>query len=231
MGTRVRPARRPPPTATRIEVEQVQSPPRTQPPYVPIRRTAWPTRRSPRLLWLAAAAVLAIAVALALVHRPSHAERASDLRGFLQDMSTSIESCAGGVGESLTAMQGIEAGASHDVADGAQVATDGATNCTLAYSMQIDDLTSYQVTQSLASFGLATAVRGLVTWADPDAVHVQTDIANVISARTPQARTQAQAQLHGALQVLDRQRQAVDAVLERAITSLSVHAAPPRLPG
>ena len=209
----------------------MQSPPRTQPPYVPIRRSGWPTRRSPRLLWVAGAAVLAIAVALALVHRPSHAEQASDLRGFLQDMNTSIESCAGGVGESLTAMQGIESGASRDVADGAKVATDGANNCTLAYSMQLDDLTSYQVTQSLTSYHLAAAVQGLVTWADPDAVTVQTDIAKVIDARSPQSRAQAQATLHGALRVLDAQRTAVDAVMTHAITSLSVHAAPPRLPG
>jgi hypothetical protein len=214
-----------------MEAEQVQSPPQTQPPYVPIRRTAWPTRRSPRLLWLAGAVVLVIAVAVALVHRPSQAERASDLRGFLQDMNTSIESCAGGVSESLTAMQGIESGASHDVADGAKVATDGATNCTLAYSMQIDDLTSYQVSQSLTSFNLNSVVQGLVTWADPDAVNVQTDIANVIRARTPPARARAQATLRSALRVLDAQRSAVDAVMEHAITSLSAHAAPPRLPG
>jgi hypothetical protein len=200
-------------------------------PSDPIRRTAWPTRRSPRLFWIAGAVILAIAVAVALVHRPSQAERASDLRGFLQDMNTSIESCAGGVGESLTAMQGIESGASDDVADGAKVATDGATNCTLAYSMQIDDLTSYQVSQSLTSFHLDSAVQGLVTWADPDAVHVQTDIANVIRASTPPERAQAQATLRSALRVLDAQRGAVDAVLEQAITSLSAHAAPPRLPG
>jgi hypothetical protein len=175
--------------------------------------------------------VLAVAVALALVHRPSQAERGSDLRGFLRDMNTAIESCAGGVGESLTAMQGIESGASHDVADAAKVATDGATNCTMAYSMQIDDLTSYQVTESLASFHLAAVVRGLVTWADPDAVHVLTDIANVIKASTPQARSQATATLHGALLVLDAQRAAVDTVMEHAITSTSAHATPPRLPG
>jgi hypothetical protein len=200
-------------------------------PSDPIRRTAWPTRRSPRLLWLAGAVILAIAVAVALVHRPSQAERASDLRGFLQDMSNSIESCAGGVSESLTAMQGIESGASDDVADGAKVATDGATNCTLAYSMQIDDLTSYQVTESLASFHLDSVVQGLVTWADPDAVHVQTDIANVIRAGTPPERAQAQATLRSALRVLDAQRGAVDAVMEKAVTSLSANGAPPRLPG
>ncbi len=209
----------------------MHSPLRTESPHVPIRRTAWPTRRSPRLLWAAGAVVLAVAVALALVHRPSQAERASDLRGFLRDMNTAIESCAGGVSESLTAMQGIESGASDDVADAAKVATDGATNCTMAYSMQIDDLTSYQVTESLASFQLAAVVRGLVTWADPDAVTVQTDIANVINARTPQARSQATATLHGALRVLDAQRAAVDTVVEHAITSLSAPTAPPKLPG
>ena len=174
---------------------------------------------------------MAIAVAVALVHRPSQAERASDLRGFLQDMNNSIESCAGGVSESLTAMQGIESGASDDVADGAKVATDGSTNCTLAYSMQLDDLTSYQVTESLTGYHLASVVRGLVTWADPDAVRVQTDIADVIRADTPQARDQATAQLHSALRVLDAQRTAVDTVMEHAIRSLSAHAAPPKLPG
>lgn len=209
----------------------MRSPPRAESPYVPIRRTAWPTRRSPRLLWAAGAVVLAVAVALALVHRPSQAERASDLRGFLRDMSTAIESCAGGVGESLTAMRGIESGASDDRADAAKVAADGATNCTLAYSMQIDDLTSYQATESLARFRLAAVVRGLVTWADPDAVRVQTDIANLINTSTPQARSQATATLHRALRVLDAQRAAVDAVMEYAITSTSAHAAPPRLPG
>jgi hypothetical protein len=209
----------------------VQSPPQTDSPYTPIRRTAWPTRRSPRLFWVAGAVVLAVALAVALVHRPSPSERASDLRGFLSDMNTAIESCAGGVSESLTAMQGIESGASDDIADGAKVATDGSTNCTLAYSLQLDDLTSYQVTESLAGYHLASVVQGLVTWADPDAVRVQTDIADVIRAPTPQARNQATAQLHGALRVLDAQRTAVDTVMEHAIRSLSAHAAPPKLPG
>jgi hypothetical protein len=168
---------------------------------------------------------------VALVHRPSPSERASDLRGFLSDMNTAIESCAGGVSESLTAMQGIESGVSDDVADGAKVATDGSTNCTLAYSMQLDDLTSYQVTESLAGYRLASVVQGLVIWADPDAVRVQTDIADVIRAPTPQARDQATAQLHSALRVLDAQRTAVDTVMEHAIKSLSVHAEPPKLPG
>ena len=74
----------------------MQSPPRVEPPYVPIRRSAWPARRSPQLFFVAAAVLLAIATAVALVQRPSTAQRASDLRGFLHDMTTAIESCAGG---------------------------------------------------------------------------------------------------------------------------------------
>ena len=209
----------------------MQSPPRTNPPYVPIRRTAWPTRRSPRLLFVALAVLLVIGLSVGLVHRPSSGQRAADLRGFLTDMTTDIESCAGGVGESLTALQGIESGSSHQVTDAIGVATDGATNCTLAYSMQIDDLSSYQVTESLASFHLAAVVEGLVNWADPDAVNVQTDVAHVLAARTPQAKSKANASLQAALKTMNAQRAAVDAVLQHAITSLSLHASPPKLPG
>jgi len=209
----------------------VQSPPRVDPPYVPIRRTTWPTRRSSRLLFAAAAVLLAIAAAVALVQRPSTPQRASDLRGFLHDMTTDIESCAGGVGESLTALHGIESGSSHQVADAISVAQYGASNCSPANSMQIDDLTSYQVTESLASFHLASVVDGLVNWAAPDAVNVQTDVANVLAARTPAARDKANAALTGALRALDKQRASIDAALEHAITTLSAHAAPPTLPG
>jgi hypothetical protein len=209
----------------------VQSPPRVDPPYVAIRRTAWPTRRSPRLLFVAVTVLLAMGASVALVHRPSQPERASDLRAFLHDMTTDIQSCAGGVSESLTGLQGIESGSNHQVADAIGVARYGASNCTLANSMQIDDLASYQVTESLASFHLASVVEGLVTWAHPDAVNVQNDVANVLAARTPQAKASATAALQGALRTLDAQRAAVDTVLNHAITSLSAHATPPRLPG
>jgi hypothetical protein len=209
----------------------MQSPPRVNPPHATIRRNAWPTRRSPRLLFAAAAVLLAIGTALTLVHRPSQAQRAADLAGFLHDVTTQIESCAGGVGESLTALHGITSGESHQVADAISVARYGASNCSPANSMQLDDLVSYQVTESLASFHLAAAVEGLVNWADPDAVNVQTDVARVLAARTPQARTTATAALRQALRTLDAQRAAVDGILDHAIRSLSAHAAPPRLPG
>src|SRR6266700_703382 len=147
-------------------------PPGGDPPYVPIRRSpwptrpSWPTRHAPPWLLLAAVLIAAGALLVALVHRPSQAQRASDLRGFVTDMNNDIESCAGGVRESLFALQQIQSGASHDVAT--------------AINKLLDDLESYQVTESLASFRLAAVVTGLVDWDAPDAMDVQTDVARVL---------------------------------------------------
>jgi len=70
----------------------VASPPGGEPPYVPIRATRWPVRRTPGWLILAGLAVIAVTVVLSLVHRPSTAQRAQDLRGFLQTVNSDIES-------------------------------------------------------------------------------------------------------------------------------------------
>ena len=209
----------------------VDSPPRADPPYVPIRHTRWPVRRTPRGVLLACVALLAVTVLVGLAHRPSQAQRASDLHGFLTDMNTGIESCAGGVSESLTVLRQIETGASRDLATAINIAQTGANNCSPANSMALDDLEQYQVTESLASFRLARAVTGLVNWAAPDAVNVQTDVATVLQAGRGQPRSRAMATLRQALGKLDAQRTAVDSVIESAIRSLSADAEPPHLPG
>ena len=201
------------------------------PPYVPIRHTRWPTRRAPRWALPAAALIVVGAVLVGLVHRPSTAERASDLRAFLSDMTTDIESCAGGVGESLTALREINTGVSHDRATAVSIATTGAANCSPANNSQLDDLEEYQVTESLASFNLGRVVTGLVNWAAPDAQNVQNDVARVLQARSPQARRAATSALDRALRRLGAQRRAVDAIMEAAIRALSAHAKPPYLPG
>jgi hypothetical protein len=200
----------------------------------PVRASGWPQRRIPRWAYLAAAVLLVISVAVGLAHKPSQAERASDLRGFLQVVTSDIESCAAGVGESLQALHLVQSGADDsagDVSDGISVAQQGAANCAPANNEQIDDLENYQVSESLYSFRLAGVVTGLVNWAAPDAVRVQTDVANVLSAGAAPARSRAQAALTVALAALDRQRAAVDSVLDHAIRSLAVHESGPRLPG
>jgi hypothetical protein len=200
----------------------------------PSHATGWPVRRTPRWVLLAAVAVLAITAVVALVHKPSRAERASDLRGFLQEVTTDIESCAGGVGESLTALHEVQtedSGSSGDDSDAISIARQGAANCSPANNEQIDDLENYQVPESLDSFQLAGVVTGLVDWAAPDAEQVQADIAQVLTAASPRAKIRAETTLSHALSTLDAERSAVDTVMNAAIESLAVHASPPRLPG
>jgi hypothetical protein len=205
----------------------------TDPPYVPIRASGWSVHRTPRWLVLTGIGLLVIAVAVALVHKPTRAEQASDLRGVLQEMTTDIESCAGGVGESLLALHEVQGGSDTgpDVSDAISVAQQGAANCSPANNEEIDDLENYQVPESLDSFQLAGVVAGLVNWAAPDAERVQTDVANVLAARSPGQKASAEAALRHALATLDAQRTAAESVLDRAIKALAVHASPPRLPG
>jgi hypothetical protein len=211
------------------------SPPvRTEPPYVPIRRGRWPVGRTPRWLVPAVAALVAAAVLVGLAHRPSSAQRAADLRAFLADMRTDIQSCAGGVGESLAALRGLgplPSPKTSEVKDTISIATYGASNCSPANSMPLDDLDQYQVTESLASFHLNRVVTGLVNWAAPDAIDVQTDVVAVLRARDARASSSAMAALRRALSRLDAQRAAVDSIIENATRSLSANAAPPVLPG
>jgi hypothetical protein len=212
----------------------MSSPVRADPPYVPIRHTRWPVRRTPWWALVALALLIVAGLLVGLSHKPSDSQRATDMRGFLNDMTTDIESCAGGVSESLTALRGLgplPSGNTSEVQDTIGIATYGASNCSPANSMPIDDLTQYQVVESLASFHLAAAVTGLINWAAPDAINVQNDVVAVLQATNAQALEGAMAQLQQALKKLDAQRTAVDSVIGRAIRSLSMHASPPSLPG
>jgi hypothetical protein len=196
--------------------------------------SGWPVRRTPRWVLLAVVLVVAVTVVISLVHRPSQAQRAADMRGFLSDVTADIESCAGGVGESLSALRLVQSGqaaTSTDVSDGISVAQQGAANCAPVNDEELDDLDNYQVAESLDSFGLVAVVSDLVTWAAPDAENVQNDVAAVLQAQTPQAKSQAEAQLSHGLTILNAERAKIDGPIHNAIKSLAMHAAPPTLPG
>jgi hypothetical protein len=95
----------------------------------------------------------------------------------------------------------------------------------------LDDLTQYQVTESLAGFHLDNAVTGLLTWAFPDAQRVQTDVANMLSATGATARAQASAALTRDTRDLDAQRAKVDKIMMNAVRATSAQASLPDLPG
>jgi hypothetical protein len=169
-------------------------------------------------------------VLVGIAIHPSRSQRATDVNGFLHDMKTGIQSCAGGVSESLTVLRAIESGTSHDLHTAIGVATYGASNCSPANSMPLDDLVQYQVPESLSSFRLARVVNGLVTWAFPDAQRVQYDVAAVLRAQGA-ARVTANAKLTHDLRVLNGQRSYLDKIMMTAVTATGATGRPPALPG
>jgi hypothetical protein len=203
----------------------------TSPERLPLSRTGWPGLRTPRWLLVAAAALVAGLVVAAIPHHPSTSQRVTDLRAFVHDMNTDIQSCAGGVRDSLTALRAIQAGTSHDVKTAEGIATYGASNCSPANSMPMEDLVQYQVTESLSSFHLENTVNDLVTWAFPLAQRVQSDVAAVLQAPDPAARSRASATLRQDQAALDAKRSAIDTSIAAANRALSSSVAPPALPG
>lgn len=198
---------------------------------VRFRRSGWPVLRTPRWLLVCAVVLVAGLVLAAIPHRPSTAQRTADLRGFVHAMTTGIESCAGGVQESLTALHAIQAGTSHDVKTAIGIASYGVSNCSPANSMPLDDLVQYQVPESLAAFHLDTAVNDIVTWAFPLAQRVQADVARELGSGSAAARTAAAAALQHDQAALDAQRTAIDKIIASAARSLSARVSPPALPG
>lgn len=195
------------------------------------QHSGWPVLRTPRWMLAGAAVLVAGLVVAAIPHHPSTAQRASDLRGFVADINTDIESCAGGITDSMTALRELQAGTSHDIGTAVKIADDAAANCSPANSMPLDDLVQYQVTESLASFNLQATVNDLVTWAFPLAQRVELDIAKLDSAGTPAARARASAALRTDQRALDAQRAKIDKSITAASDALSAHVAPPNLPG
>lgn len=212
----------------------MDAPTRTDPPYVPIRTNRWaPHQKAPRWLLLAGALFVVGIVLVALVHKPSQSQRAGDLKGFLADMNTGIESCSGGVRESLLGLHQIQAGANsaNNVQATIAIARYGAANCSPANNQSLDDLSQYQVTESLARFHLDTAVNDLVNWAFPYAQRVQNDVANELGARDPAQRQQYATALARDTRDLNRERSDIDALITKAITATGAKASPPPLAG
>lgn len=194
------------------------------------RPSGWPVLRTPKWMLIAGVVLVAGLTLAALPHRPSTGQRAADLRGMVHDLNVDIESCAGGVNDSITALRAIQSGASHDVKTAVVIANTAAANCSPANSMPMDDLVQYQPPSSLASFHLDQTVNDLVTWGFPDAQRVQIDVATLLTAGSKPAIQAATAALQHDQHVLDTERATIDGMINTASKSLSANVAPPSLP-
>jgi hypothetical protein len=208
----------------------VDSPTKTEPPFVPLRHRGWASRRTP--LWVFAAIIVLIGgvVLVSLSHKPSASQRASDLTGYFGDVNAGIESCAGGMRDSTTAFNKVKAGDTADFSAAAGILAYNAQNCSPANNEPLSDFTNYQVTESLAQFPLDTADNGVITWAFPDAMNAQQDMLAVLQAGTPAARAKAQATLNTALATMDKQRAAIYAIWRNAEQAAGITTALPYLP-
>jgi hypothetical protein len=201
---------------------------------VQLRPSGWPVRRMP--LWsLAVAAVLVVGVVLvSLSAKPSNAQQVSDFNSYLHDMNAAVESCAGGVTESRQAMDTVTAST---LKTAESLVSYDAANCSPANNESLEDLTQYQVTESLAKFNLATCANDYVTWSF-DAVQAQQDMLAVIKAASPgvrpaapsAARSAAQRTLAQGLRTMDAERTTIDGILRSAEHNLSDNATLPDLP-
>jgi hypothetical protein len=203
----------------------------TAPPYVPVRHSGWPVRRTPAWILLALVLLAGGVVLVSLTHKPSHAQQAADLNAYLKDMNAAVESCAGGVRESQQALNAIEAGSSAgSLGTAVKLVNYNANNCSPANNESLADLTQYQVTESLASYNLENCANDFVTWSF-DAVPVQTDMAGVMTADSAPARATANEALSRDRGKLDGERARIYSILRSAERAVSDHAALPSLPG
>jgi len=198
---------------------------------LPGRANGWPVHRAPRWSIPAVVALIGIGVAVGLAHHPSHAQRATDMHGFLYAVTYDIDSCAGPVHDSLSALQQVQSGASHDIKTAVSIANNGAAQCSPANNELIDDLENYEVPESLSSYHLGRAVTGLIDWAAPDAEQAAADVATVLADRGTAKEAVALASLHQALNKLNQQRALVSRALRPAISALTPSATGPKLPG
>ena len=197
---------------------------------VSARPSGWPLLRTPKWMLAGGAVLVAGLVLAAIPHRPTTTERAADLRGMVHDLNADIESCAGGVNDSITALRAIQSGASHDVKTAVTIANTAAANCSPANSMPMDDLVQYQAPGSLASFHVQEVVNDLVTWGFPLAQRVQIDVATLVTVKAPAAIARDSAQLRHDQQALDAERAMIDRMIITASKALSANVSPPTLP-
>ena len=163
--------------------------------------------------------VVAVSVATDLLRGANDAGRLSDLRGYYQAEESDVSSCAGGLDDSLVALQAILTGGSSERATAESIALSGEQACTPALNTDLLDLAASAPPRSLAGYGVATAGDDLYLWAYPNAARAQTWVDRMLrdhaSPASPAART-----LYRELLALQRAGQQIERLFATAAAQL-----------
>ena len=188
------------------------TPTQTEPPFVPLRRSGWATKRTPLWVFGALALLVAGGFLVALAVRPSQPQQASDLRGYFGDVSTGVGSCAAALRDSMTSYAAVAGGDAAELGTARSIIGYGASNCEVASNESLSDFANYQVTESLDSLHLAAADDDVITWAF-DATTYQQDMLTALA--TPNSSA-ARAALGPALAGLNAERATIDGIWNAA---------------
>jgi hypothetical protein len=191
------------------------TPTQTEPPFVPLRRSGWATKRTPLWVFGAIGVLVVAGFLVALSVRPSQSQQASDLRGYFGDVTTGVGSCAAALRDSMTSYQAVAGGDTAELATARSIVGYGATNCEVASNESLSDFANYQVTESLDSLHLAAADDDVITWAF-DATRYQQDMLAALAAPNAPA---PRAALGPDLAALNAERAVIDRIWNAARTS------------
>jgi hypothetical protein len=193
----------------------VTAPTQTEPPFVPLRRSGWATKRTPLWVFGALAVVAVAGFLVALSVRPSPSQRAADLRGYFGDVSTGVGSCAAGLRDSMTSYRAVRGGDTTELGTARAIVAYGASNCQVATNESLSDFDNYQVSESLDALHLTAADNDVISWAF-DATAYQQDLLAVLAAANGPARAKAQTLVNPALATLNAERATIDRIWNAA---------------
>lgn len=204
------------------------TPMQTEPPFVPLRRRGWATKRTPWWVFAVIAVLVAGGVLVSLTRTPSQSQRASDLKGYFGDVTAGIGSCVASVVQSVTAYNAVLGGQTAHLKTAEAIEAYGEGNCSVAGNQPLNDFANYQVAESLSALNLDTADNDIITWAF-DGVQYQTDMDAVLRAGTPAARATGELAVAKDLRTLNAEKATIDAIWNAAKKSTGSTAALPNL--
>jgi hypothetical protein len=200
----------------------------TEPPFVPLRRRGWATKRTPWWVFAALAVLVIGGVLVSLSRTPSQSQRASDLNGYFSDVNGGIGSCVASVAQSVTAYNAVLGGDAAHLTTAEAIEAYGEGNCSVAGNQPLSDFATYQVTESLASLNLDAADNDIITWAF-DGIQYQTDMDTALHATTPAARAAAEVAVAKDLKTINAEKATIDAIWNAAKKTTGSTAALPDL--